>query len=209
MQPICLPLPDEKILPRTSCIVGGWGRIKESMSFSAVLSNRKRKQTGASNPLSCVLATGGRLPAVLRQVQLDLVDPAKCKHVLHTVKGSGPKHGAVRPEAAMTVLCAGPERGGRDACQVGHRPGFLAPKMFDLFQFFIVLPAGRLGGSSGMSGRVGRGSPGGAGRDFLGQGLWSELGKQQRPAPGQERVPGGFHRPQAAAALDQEQTASG
>ncbi|AWP08958.1 putative ovochymase-2-like [Scophthalmus maximus] len=89
VQPICLPLPDEKILPRTSCIVGGWGRIKER----------------------------GRLPAVLRQVQLDLVDPAKCKHVLHTVKGSGPKHGAVRPEAAMTVLCAGPERGGRDACQ--------------------------------------------------------------------------------------------
>ncbi|XP_029379594.1 ovochymase-2 isoform X2 [Echeneis naucrates] len=81
--PICLPLPDEKILPKTSCIVGGWGRMKEK----------------------------GRLPAVLREVWLDLVDPAKCRYVLQTVKGTA------RPQPAMTVLCAGPERGGRDACQ--------------------------------------------------------------------------------------------
>ena len=55
---------------------------------------------------------GGRLPAVLREVQLDLVDPIKCKHVLQTLRGPG------RPPSAMTVVCAGPERGGRDACQV-------------------------------------------------------------------------------------------
>ncbi|XP_040893636.1 ovochymase-2 isoform X2 [Toxotes jaculatrix] len=89
VQPICLPLPDEKILPQTRCIVGGWGRMKER----------------------------GRLPAVLREVQLDLVDPAKCKYVLQTVKSSVLNRGPVRPQPAMTVLCAGPERGGRDACQ--------------------------------------------------------------------------------------------
>ncbi|XP_069383825.1 ovochymase-2 isoform X3 [Paralichthys olivaceus] len=83
VQPICLPLPDEKTLPRTRCIVGGWGRIKER----------------------------GRLPAVLREIQLDLVDPAKCKYVLQTLRGPA------RPQSAMTVLCAGAERGGRDACQ--------------------------------------------------------------------------------------------
>ncbi|XP_037623617.1 ovochymase-2 [Sebastes umbrosus] len=84
VQPICLPLPGESIQPETSCIVGGWGRIKEK----------------------------GRLPAVLREVRLDLVDPAKCKHVLRTVNRR-----PARPQPAMTVLCAGPERGGKDACQ--------------------------------------------------------------------------------------------
>lgn len=64
----------------------------------------------------CLL--GGRLPAVLREVQLDLVDPAKCKYVLQTVKKATLNQGPVRPQAALTVLCAGPERGGRDACQV-------------------------------------------------------------------------------------------
>ncbi|XP_062245630.1 ovochymase-2 [Platichthys flesus] len=83
VQPICLPLPDENVPPRTRCIVGGWGRTKER----------------------------GRLPAVLREVQLDLVDPAKCQYVLQTLRGP------VRPRSAMTVVCAGPERGGRDACQ--------------------------------------------------------------------------------------------
>ncbi|XP_045904656.1 ovochymase-2 isoform X5 [Micropterus dolomieu] len=88
-QPICLPLPDDNIPPETSCIVGGWGRMKEK----------------------------GRLPAVLREVQLDLVDPAKCKYVLQTVKSSIRNQRPARPQPAMTVLCAGPERGGKDACQ--------------------------------------------------------------------------------------------
>ncbi|KAM9351926.1 serine protease 33 [Symphorus nematophorus] len=89
VHPICLPLPDESIPPETSCIVGGWGRVREK----------------------------GRLPAVLREVQLDLVDPAKCKYVLQTVKSSILNQKPARPQQAMTVLCAGPERGGRDACQ--------------------------------------------------------------------------------------------
>uniref|UniRef100_UPI0037E79510 ovochymase-2 n=1 Tax=Semicossyphus pulcher TaxID=241346 RepID=UPI0037E79510 len=89
VQPICLPLPDESIAPATSCFVGGWGRMREK----------------------------GRLPAVLRQVQLDLVNPAKCKHILQTVKGSVLSQRSAWPLPAMTVLCAGPERGGRDACQ--------------------------------------------------------------------------------------------
>ncbi|XP_049430393.1 ovochymase-2 isoform X1 [Epinephelus fuscoguttatus] len=89
VKPICLPLPNESIPPETSCIVGGWGRMKEK----------------------------GRLPAVLREVQLDLVDPAKCKNVLQTVKSSVLKQRPARPQQAMTVLCAGPEKGGKDACQ--------------------------------------------------------------------------------------------
>uniref|UniRef100_A0A3Q1AGW5 Ovochymase 2 n=1 Tax=Amphiprion ocellaris TaxID=80972 RepID=A0A3Q1AGW5_AMPOC len=87
VQPICLPLPDENI--QTSCSVGGWGRTRER----------------------------GRLPPVLREVQLDLVDPAKCKFVLQTVKSSALNQKLVRSQPAMTVLCAGPERGGKDACQ--------------------------------------------------------------------------------------------
>ncbi|XP_070763178.1 ovochymase-2 [Enoplosus armatus] len=89
VQPICLPLPDESVPPETSCIVGGWGRMKEK----------------------------GRLPAVLREVQVDLVDPAKCKYVLQTVKSSLLNQRPAKPQPAMTVVCAGPERGGRDACQ--------------------------------------------------------------------------------------------
>uniref|UniRef100_A0A8D0ATW4 Ovochymase 2 n=1 Tax=Sander lucioperca TaxID=283035 RepID=A0A8D0ATW4_SANLU len=89
VQPICLPLPDDSIQPETRCSVAGWGRMKEK----------------------------GRLPAVLREVQLDLVDPAKCKYVLQTIKSSILNQRQARPQPAMTVLCAGPEKGGKDACQ--------------------------------------------------------------------------------------------
>uniref|UniRef100_A0A3B5K291 Ovochymase 2 n=1 Tax=Takifugu rubripes TaxID=31033 RepID=A0A3B5K291_TAKRU len=97
VNPICLPFLDESVSPGTGCVLGGWGRIREK----------------------------GRLPAVLREVQLDLVEPAKCKYVLQTVK---PSHGSQRrgrPQPAVTVLCAGPESGGRDACQ-GDSGGPLA-----------------------------------------------------------------------------------
>ncbi|XP_063052449.1 ovochymase-2 [Engraulis encrasicolus] len=79
-QPLCLPLPSEKFQPSASCIVAGWGRVRER----------------------------GYLPPVTQEVMLDLVDPARCKHVLQTL----------RPRRTpLTVVCAGPERGGRDACQ--------------------------------------------------------------------------------------------
>ncbi|KAM8861014.1 ovochymase-2 [Synchiropus picturatus] len=52
----------------------------------------------------------GRLPFVLREVPLELVHHGRCQHVLRTVGGS-------EVGGDMTVLCAGPERGGRDACQ--------------------------------------------------------------------------------------------
>ncbi|XP_014191014.1 ovochymase-2 isoform X3 [Haplochromis burtoni] len=89
VQPICLPLPYDNILPQTACMTAGWGRIKER----------------------------GRLPMVLREVHLDLVDRAKCKYVLQTLKGSMMNQRLVRPQPSMTVLCAGPETGGSDACQ--------------------------------------------------------------------------------------------
>ncbi|XP_030588079.1 ovochymase-2 [Archocentrus centrarchus] len=84
VQPICLPLPNESIPPQATCITAGWGRIKER----------------------------GRLPVVLREVRLDLVDQTKCKYVLQTLNRR-----PARPQPTVTVLCAGPERGGRDACQ--------------------------------------------------------------------------------------------
>lgn len=48
---------------------------------------------------------------------MDLVNPAKCKHVLQTVKGSVLNQGP--GISHTTVLCAGSEGGGKDACQVG------------------------------------------------------------------------------------------
>lgn len=56
-----------------------------------------------------IFKIGGPLPAVLREVMLDLVDTGRCRHVL---QGLRPK-----PQP-LTVVCAGPERGSRDACQV-------------------------------------------------------------------------------------------
>uniref|UniRef100_A0A3B4B990 Peptidase S1 domain-containing protein n=1 Tax=Periophthalmus magnuspinnatus TaxID=409849 RepID=A0A3B4B990_9GOBI len=89
VQPVCLPLPDVHTQPDTNCIVAGWGRTKE-----------------------------GHLSSTLREVQLNLVDPAKCKYVLQTVKNAilSPQR-LNRLPPALTVLCAGPETGGRDACQ--------------------------------------------------------------------------------------------
>ncbi|XP_039892083.1 ovochymase-2 isoform X4 [Simochromis diagramma] len=60
VQPICLPLPYDNILPQTACMTAGWGRIKERSMMNQRL---------------------------------------------------------VWPQPSMTVLCAGPETGGRDACQ--------------------------------------------------------------------------------------------
>uniref|UniRef100_H3BXA5 Ovochymase 2 n=1 Tax=Tetraodon nigroviridis TaxID=99883 RepID=H3BXA5_TETNG len=97
VKPICLPLTEESVPPGTGCLLGGWGRVREK----------------------------GRLPAVLREVRLDLVKPAKCKYVLQTVKRWHVNQRASGPQPAMTVLCAGPERGGRDACQ-GDSGGPLA-----------------------------------------------------------------------------------
>ncbi|KAJ0069180.1 hypothetical protein NL108_003099, partial [Boleophthalmus pectinirostris] len=68
----------------------------------------------------CVVAGWGKTKEskTLREVQLNLVDPAKCKHVLQTLKSAilSPQR-LHRPPPALTVLCAGPETGGKDACQ--------------------------------------------------------------------------------------------
>ncbi|GLD65600.1 ovochymase-2 isoform X1 [Lates japonicus] len=151
VQPICLPLPDEKILPQTSCIVGGWGRIKER----------------------------GRQPLVLREVRLDLVDPAKCKYVLQTVKSSVLNQGPVRPQPAMTVLCAGPERGGKDACQ-GDSGGPL------------VCPA-ESGGGHWVA----------LGVTSWGKGCGRSWGNNSSRPPSRRGSPGILYRCQTAAALDQ------
>ncbi|XP_056454818.1 ovochymase-2 [Gadus chalcogrammus] len=89
VQPICLPLPEESFTSPASCMMAGWGRVRER----------------------------GRVAAVLREVRLDLVDQARCKHVLDTVRTSLQYQAAGQPQPAFTVLCAGPERGGKDACQ--------------------------------------------------------------------------------------------
>uniref|UniRef100_A0A4W5JYR3 Ovochymase 2 n=1 Tax=Hucho hucho TaxID=62062 RepID=A0A4W5JYR3_9TELE len=62
---------------------------------------------------------GGLLPAILREVQLELVEPAKCKYVLQTLRPT---------QQALTVLCAGPERGGKDACQGDSGGPLICPR---------------------------------------------------------------------------------
>uniref|UniRef100_A0AAY4C2K6 Granzyme M n=1 Tax=Denticeps clupeoides TaxID=299321 RepID=A0AAY4C2K6_9TELE len=90
IQPLCLPLPSEEFLPGMTCIVSGWGRLKER----------------------------GRLPTVLQEVHLDLVGPVMCKYLLQTL----------RPNQPFTAVCAGPERGGRDACQGDSGGPLLCPR---------------------------------------------------------------------------------
>lgn len=36
-QPVCLPLPGEIFPPKTTCIVAGWGRIKESKKIEGLI----------------------------------------------------------------------------------------------------------------------------------------------------------------------------
>uniref|UniRef100_A0A673IKV7 Ovochymase 2 n=1 Tax=Sinocyclocheilus rhinocerous TaxID=307959 RepID=A0A673IKV7_9TELE len=92
IKPVCLPYPGEGFPPKTMCVVGGWGRITEK----------------------------GPLPSVLQEVQLDLLEQSKCKHVLQTLRPG---------QKTFTVLCAGPERGGRDACQGDSGGPLLCPRL--------------------------------------------------------------------------------
>lgn len=61
------------------------------------------------------------MASVLHDVQLDLVDQRICKHILQNLK-PGLQN--------LTVLCAGPERGGKDACQVSQTPSTISLKNF-------------------------------------------------------------------------------
>ncbi len=91
--------------------------MKESKS----LTRTKLSIVKAGLSLDFVLfycSSEGCLPAVLREVQLNLVDPSKCKNVLQTVKSSIFNLRLTMRQPAMTVICAGPEGGGKDACQV-------------------------------------------------------------------------------------------
>lgn len=114
VRPICLPLPDEVSTPGTGCVVGGWGRTKEGTSSPSWSRSSCVRISCVYLVYSMRCVPGGHLPAVLREVPLDLVHPARCRHVLQTVKGAAP----VQLRNTVTVLCAGPEGGGRDACQV-------------------------------------------------------------------------------------------
>ncbi|XP_043084769.1 ovochymase-2-like [Puntigrus tetrazona] len=91
VKPVCLPYPGERFPAKTMCVVGGWGRITEK----------------------------GPLSSVLQEVQLDLLEQSKCKHVLQTLRPG---------QKTFTVLCAGPERGGRDACQGDSGGPLLCPR---------------------------------------------------------------------------------
>ncbi|KAG9338131.1 hypothetical protein JZ751_027103 [Albula glossodonta] len=64
--------------------------------------------------LSGRIRFGGPLPAMLHEVQLELLEQAKCKYIIQTVKSG---------QETFTVICAGPERGGKDACQGGWALG--------------------------------------------------------------------------------------
>ncbi|KAI7812094.1 putative ovochymase-2, partial [Triplophysa rosa] len=66
-----------------------------------------------------ILCLGGPLPLVLQEVDLDVVEQSRCKHVLQTLRPG---------QKVFTVLCAGPERGGRDACQGDSGGPLLCPR---------------------------------------------------------------------------------
>ncbi|KAJ8416285.1 hypothetical protein AAFF_G00383070 [Aldrovandia affinis] len=127
VQPICLPLPDEDFIPGTTCVVSGWGQMKER----------------------------GHLPAILREVQLDLVEQAKCKYIIQTVKPG---------QKTFTVVCAGPEKGGRDACQGDSGSPLICPREEGHWALVGVTSWGKGCGRSWINNRSKppwkRGSPG-------------------------------------------------
>ncbi|XP_056595669.1 ovochymase-2-like isoform X3 [Triplophysa dalaica] len=73
----------------------------------------------------CVVAGWGRikergpLPLILQEVDLDVVEQSRCKQVLQTLRPG---------QKVFTVLCAGPERGARDACQGDSGGPLLCPR---------------------------------------------------------------------------------
>ncbi|XP_066475284.1 ovochymase-2 [Tiliqua scincoides] len=78
--PVCLPDPGEKFDPGFICTTCGWGRLREN----------------------------GRLPGVLHEVNLPILDQGLCSRVLSTLK---------KPVRGDTLMCAGFPDGGKDACQ--------------------------------------------------------------------------------------------
>ncbi|XP_051545699.1 ovochymase-2-like [Myxocyprinus asiaticus] len=127
IKPICLPYPGERFPPKTTCVVGGWGRIKER----------------------------GLLPAVLQEVHLDLVEQSRCKHVMQNLRPG---------QKTFTVLCAGPEKGGRDACQGDSGGPLLCPRADGRWVAVGVTSWGKGCGRSWNNNRIKpssrRGSPG-------------------------------------------------
>ncbi|KAB5571577.1 hypothetical protein PHYPO_G00226640 [Pangasianodon hypophthalmus] len=125
-QPVCLPLPGEIFPPKTTCNVAGWGRTKER----------------------------GQMASVLHEVQLNLVDPAICKHILQTLS-PGLQN--------LTVLCAGPERGGKDACQGDSGGPLLCPRADGQWVVVGITSWGKGCGRSWINNRmkplIGRSSP--------------------------------------------------
>ncbi|KAG5839829.1 hypothetical protein ANANG_G00209200 [Anguilla anguilla] len=126
-QPICLPLPGEVFLPGAACTASGWGQTRER----------------------------GQLPFVPREVRLGLVDRAKCKHVIQTVKPG---------QKTFTVICAGPENGGRDACQGDSGGPLVCPREGGRWALVGVTSWGKGCGRSWVNNRSKppwkRGSPG-------------------------------------------------
>ncbi|XP_061077234.1 ovochymase-2 [Conger conger] len=126
-QPICLPLPNEVFVPGGACTVSGWGQLRER----------------------------GHLPTNLREVQLDLVNQAKCKHIIQTVKPD---------QKTFTVICAGPENGGKDACQGDSGGPLVCPREGGRWALAGVTSWGKGCGRSWINNRSKppwkRGSPG-------------------------------------------------
>ncbi|XP_058252419.1 ovochymase-2 [Hemibagrus wyckioides] len=97
---------------------------------------------------------GGRVASIVHEVQLDLVDPATCKHILQTL----------RPGLQnLTVLCAGPERGGKDACQGDSGGPLLCPRADGQWVVVGITSWGKGCGRSWINNRmkplIGRSSP--------------------------------------------------
>lgn len=130
---------------------------------------------------------------MLREVRLDLVKPAKCKYVLQTVKRWHVNQRASGPQPAMTVLCAGPERGGRDACQV-EKPASRPRSVAGATRFFICLFSfqGDSGGPLACPANSGRGHWVALGITSWGKGCGRSWGNNSGRHPSRRGSPGVF-----------------
>ncbi|XP_022539528.2 ovochymase-2 [Astyanax mexicanus] len=136
--------------------------LQESIQFSDYVQPICLPFPGETFPpkTTCVVAGWGRtkergpLTPVLHEVQLELVDSAVCQHVLQTL-GLG--------RDFYAVLCAGPERGGKDTCQGDSGGPLLCPRADGQWVLVGVTSWGKGCGRSWINNRMNpptaRGSP--------------------------------------------------
>ncbi|KAF7707656.1 hypothetical protein HF521_018874 [Silurus meridionalis] len=100
---------------------------------------------------SCIVAgwkqtkERGRMASVFHEVQLDLVDLSVCEHILQTLR-LGLQN--------FTVLCAGPGRGGKDACRGDSCGPLLCPRANGQMVVVGITSWGKICGCSWINNKI-------------------------------------------------------